>query len=108
MADRITSRTETAQPCTPSCVTRCTDCWTAPPPEVEALRPILTPEQRDHALRVIGATFDMAARKIDSGRSSMPITIDDALLLAALAAHGLSEISSSPGTPSVQDGGDAS
>lgn len=72
------------------------DQWTAPPADVKALRPILTAEQRDHALRVIGATFDMAARKIDGGRSSMPITVDDALLLAGLAAHGLSEISTPP------------
>ena len=51
--------------------------------------PVLTDELRQEAMRAIKESFDVAATYIDRGRSSMPMHIEDVLLLAGLAAHGL-------------------
>lgn len=49
----------------------------------------MTDEQFRHAQLVIGRNVDLAARQDASGRSSMPILVDDLLLFAGLAMHAL-------------------
>ena len=51
--------------------------------------PVLTDELRQEAMRAIKESFEVAANYVDRGRSSMPMHIEDVLMLAGLAAHGL-------------------
>lgn len=51
----------------------------------------LTDEQRAEVEAVVKETLEWAHARLTQGRSSMPITVDNALLLAGMAAAALHE-----------------